>query len=99
MRLACMAPEGMDRAQVDALCRGVAAGMAEALGREVRVAEDGADVTLEVVRLDRQGVGARLHWPGRAPGPEVEMGVVDAGLAEASLDVLARGLLKVSPPG
>lgn len=98
MRLGCMAPSWIDRARLEALCAEVAAGLGAALGREMRVVEGGADVALEVIRLEEAVVVARLHWPGAAPGPAVELGAVDAGLGEPSYRMLAAGLLKVSPP-
>lgn len=98
MRLGCMAPSWIDRARLEALCAGVAAGMGAALGREMRVVEGAADVALEVIRLEEAVVVARLHWPGAAPGPAVELGAVDAGLGLRAHGMLAAGLLKVSPP-
>lgn len=98
MRLACMAPSWIDRARLEGLCQAVAADMGAALGREVRVVEGAADVALEVIRLEEAVVVARLHWPGAAPGPEVELGAVDAGLGARAYGMLAAGLLKVSPP-
>ncbi|WP_434614774.1 hypothetical protein [Tabrizicola sp. M-4] len=68
MRLGCMAPSWIDRARLEALCAEVAAGLGAALGREMRVVEGGADVALEVIRLEAAVVVARLHWPGAAAG-------------------------------
>lgn len=98
LRLACVAEPGVDGAGLDALCRAVGEGMADALGREVAVVEGAADVSLRVVRLDARRVRARLQWAGREPGPEVDLGSEDALLTESSYRMLARGLLAVSPP-
>lgn len=98
LRLSCLAPTWIDGARLSHLCLAVGAGMGAALGREVRVVEGAADVALEVIRLDEKLVVARLHWPGAAPGPEVELGVVDAGPDGRAYGMLAASLLEVSPP-
>lgn len=98
LRLSCLAPSWVDAARLDAVCRAVGAGMASHTGREVQVVTGTADVALEVVKLGETHVVARLHWPGTAPGPEVELGVMDAGLTEQSYSGLATALMTVSPP-
>lgn len=98
LRLSCFAPSWIDAARLDAVCRAVGDGMADALAREVQVVAEGADVALEVVRLADTHALARLHWPGVPPGPEVTLGSVDAALTDQSFRSMAAGLLQVSPP-
>jgi hypothetical protein len=98
LRLACFAPSWTDDAQVALLCRAVGDGMAERLGRAVVVVEGPADVALEVIRLEERLVVGRLHWPDTPPGPEVQLGGVDAALGEVSYRMMAAGLLQASPP-
>lgn len=97
LRLSCLAPSWIDAARVEAVCRAVGDGMASHTGRAVQVVTGAADVALEVVKLADTHVVARLHWPGAAPGPEVELGVVDALLTEQSFHRLAAALLDASP--
>ena len=98
LRLSCFAPSWIDAAQLDRLCRAVGDGMSDTLARKVEVVTDGANVALEVMRLTETHVMARLHWPGVAPGPEVELGSADATLTDEAFKTMAAGLLKVSPP-
>jgi hypothetical protein len=98
LRLSCFAPSWVDSAQLEQLCRAVGNGMSDVLAREVEVVTDGATVALVVVRLSDSHVMARLHWPGTTPGPEVELGSVDARLTDQSFKAMAAGLLQVSPP-
>lgn len=98
VRLACVAALGVDGGRVPALCRAVAAGMAEVLGREVAVVAGAADVALVVSRLGETQVRARLDWSGEKPGAEVDLGSMDAPLSERAYRGMAKGLLAVSPP-
>lgn len=97
LRLSCFAPSWIDPTQLKAVCRALGDGMADTLAREVQVVTDGADVALELVRLNDSHALARLHWPGVAPGPEVTLGSVDAPLTDQSFKAMAAGLLQVSP--
>lgn len=98
LRLTCFAPSWIDDARLDRLCHALADGMAEAMTREVQVVTDGADVALEVVKLDDSRALVRLHWPDAPPGPDVTLGSVDAPLTDQALRAMAVGLLSASPP-
>lgn len=98
LRFACVAEPGIDETRLDLLCRRVGEGIGEALGRDVDIVSGGADVALMVSRLGDSHVRARLHWSGAVPGPDVDLGSVDALLTEQSYVMMVSALLKVSPP-
>ena len=99
VRLACVAALGVDGGRVPVLCRAVAAGMAEVLGREVAVVAGAADVVEDdVIAQPRAAFMVRLV-KAVDHRQSVALAVGQAGTDQASRGAIRIGFAVFDNPG